>query len=193
MVGLGDAVFGVVILLFLAFGFRKGLSVGLFAVAGFVTILIVALALAEPLGRAMGGLFGLKEPAVSAIGFAVPLALGLLVLWPLRALTKRLVVWRRGGVVNGVAGALLWGVLGFVFIVLCLSTLLVSHRDVFHSVAYDRSAACRFIFDRAPLTRDLKARVERPREPKPERTPAFEEVGDFRHGSDDDDESETDR
>jgi hypothetical protein len=120
------------------------------------------------------------------------LGLGLAVGLPLRVLVKRLIVWRKGGFINSVAGTLLWGVLGLVFIVACLSVLLVSRRDVFKSVAYDRSAVCRFIFDRAPLMRDLKAQIERPREPKELKKPAFEEVGDFRHGSDGDDKSETD-
>jgi uncharacterized membrane protein required for colicin V production len=192
MAGLGDAVFGVVILLFLAFGFKRGLSLGLFSVAGFIVVLIAALSLAKPLGQAVGNAFGLKEPAVSGFGFAIVFGLGLGLLFVLGVLVKRLIAWRKGGFVNSVAGTLLWGVLGFAFIVLCLSALLVSHHGLFDSVAYDRSAACRFIFDRAPLVRDLKARVERPREPKEEKKPAFEEVDDFRHGSGEHNESKTD-
>jgi uncharacterized membrane protein required for colicin V production len=193
MVGLGDAVFGVVILLFLAFGSKRGLSLGLFSVAGFIAVLVAALSLANPVGQAVGNIFGLKGSAVFAVGFAIVFGLGLGVVLLLRMLVKRLIVWRKGGFINSVAGTLLWGMLGLVFIVLCLTALLVSHSGIFESVAYDRSAACRFIFDRTPLMRDLKARVERPREPKEKKKPAFEEVGDFRHGSDDDHESRTDQ
>jgi uncharacterized membrane protein required for colicin V production len=168
MVGLGDGVLGVVLVLFLIFGFRRGVSVGLFAAAVFVAVTIAAAILAAPLGRVFGRYLSWEEPALSGLGFGVSFIAGLLILACLRGLLKRSISRRPEGFISSVAGALVWGVLGLAFLVLCLTALLVSHRDLFESAAYKRSAACRFVFDEVPVARDLKARIDRPAEPKPE-------------------------
>lgn len=193
MVGIGDAVFGGVVLLFLIFGFRKGISFGIFSAAGFVLAVVLAVLLATPLGGVIGKPFRWGEPALSAVGFFVVLGVGLIVLLLLRGVLKRWLGGQRGPVVDSIIGTVLWGMLGLVLVILCLSVLLVSHSGVFTDVAYSRSAACRFIFDKVPVTRGLKARVERPRKP---RTPTdLDELMDrgFRHKTEDDDSSETDR
>ena len=186
----GDAVFGVILLLFLVFGYRKGLSIGLFTVIGLVVLVVLVVVFAAPVGRAIGGRFGWQEQAVSFSGFAVLLGVGLLLFLGLRIVLNRLLLRWPGGFMSSVAGALIWGTLGLVFIVLCLSVLLVSHSDTFYKVAYERSAVCEGIFDKAPLMRDLKARIDRISKRKPTvRKHDYEKMLDTK-GSDDESETE---
>jgi len=185
---LGDATFGGIMLLFLAFGYRRGASKGLFATLGFIVVLIVAVTLAGPLGRVIGSRFNWEEPTISAVGFVILLGAGLIVLWIFRGASKRIVRWRWGGLLDGLVGAVMWAIVGFLFVALCLSVLLMSHRETFDKVAYKHSAACRFLFDKVPVTRNLKARVERPR-PKRGPTP-LEEVQEGFRQTPDNDESE---
>lgn len=180
MGSLGDATFGGIILLFLAFGYRRGASKGLFGTLGFIVVIIVALMLAGPLGRAIGNRFEWEEPTVSAVGFVILLGAGLIVLWIFREALKRIVLWRWGGFLNSLVGAVMWAIIGFLFVALGLSVLLMSHHETFDKVAYKQSAACRFIFDKVPVTRNLKARVERPH-PQREPTPLEELEKGFRH------------
>ncbi len=194
MVGIGDAVFGGVVLLFLIFGFRRGMSFGIFSAAGFVLVVVLAVLLATPLGGVIGKLFHWGELTLSTVGFFVVLGVGLIVLLLLRGLLKESLRGQRGRVVDTMTGTLLWGALGLVFLVLCLSVLLVSHNGVFTNVAYKRSAACRFIFDKVPVMRELKTRVERPRTPRSKTPTDLQELErGFRRTTEDDDSSEKDR
>ena len=186
----GDAVFGVILLLFLVFGYRKGMSIGLFTVTGLVVLVVLVVVFAAPVGRAIGGRFGWQERMTSSTGFVILLGVGLLLFFGLRILLRRLLLRWPGGFMSSVAGALIWGTLGLVFIVLCLSVLLVSHSDTFYKVAYERSAVCQRIFDKVPLMRDLKARIDRISEREPTvRKHDYEKMLDTK-GSDD--EAETD-
>jgi len=188
---LGDAVFGVVIFAFLIFGFRNGVSGGLFTAIGIVVAIALAVIFAAPLGRVLGDRFDWEEPTVSAVGFVILLVAGSLVFWGLREVVKRSAFLRQGGFWNSVLGTVFWGALGLIFVVLCLSVLLVSHRETFGKVAYERSAACRFVFDKVPVTRALKERVERPR-PKRELTELEKLEKGFLHTTPDNDGSEAD-
>ena len=195
MVGLGDGVLGVVLVLFLIFGFRRGVSVGLFASALFVAVTIAAAVLAAPFGRVLGRYLSWEEPTLSGLGFGLSFVAGLIILACLRGLLKRSITKRPDGFISSIGGSLTWGVLGIAFLVLCLTALLVSHRDLFETAAYERSAACRFVFDEVPVVRDLKARIDRPVQHKPEpRSDDVEQLEKgFRGTGDDNDESEEDR
>jgi hypothetical protein len=167
---------------------------GLFAAAFFVAVVIAAAILAAPLGRVIGKLLGWEEPAPSGVGFGLSVVAGLIILACLRGLLKRSALKRPEGFISSVLGALVWGVLGLAFLVLCLTALLVSNPSLFRSAAYKRSAACRFVFDKVPVVRDLKARIDRPpeREPKPPTDVEKVQEG-FRATDDDEGASEADQ
>jgi len=173
---LGDAVFGVVILVFLIFGFRNGVSGGLFTAIGIIVVIALALIFAAPLGHALGDRYEWEEPTVSAVGFIILLAAGLLIFWGLRQVLSRSALLQQGGFLNSVLGTVLWGALGLIFVVLCLSVLLASHHGTFKSVPYKYSAACRFIFDKVPGTRDLRYWREHHVKPKAREEPFIEEL-----------------
>jgi uncharacterized membrane protein required for colicin V production len=182
MVGVGDAVLGALALVFLAIGFRKGMSLGLFVTAGVVISAVVALLLSGPLGRTVGERLDCGTPTASGIGFVVVFGVGLALVALLRGLLKRSLDRWSEGLAGSIAGALTWCVLGLVFIVLCLSVLLAARSDLFQSVAHDRSAACRLVFDRVPLLHNLRARIEQRHPREPETPTDVEELEEgFRH------------
>lgn len=164
-----DIVIAVILLLFLYYGYSRGVSLGLFTIVGVLTVFIIAFLFSQELADLIIPRLKIEPSNTMArlIAFlGTFLVLGSLLLL-LRAVLKRVLkqkagagVFRLGGsILWEVLGSIVWGVLGSILVIVCLIFILVIDNQSFTKFVYNNSSFCRYVFNNVPIAADLKQRL----------------------------------
>ncbi len=171
-----DIVIAVILILFLYYGYSRGVSLGLFTIVGVLTVFIIAFLFSQELADLIVPRFKVEPSSTIArlITFlGTFIVLGALFLM-LRAVLRELLKQKAGPVIFRLGGSILWGVLGSILLIVCLIFILVIDNQSFTKFVYNNSSFCRYIFSNVPIATDLRQRLMDQK--KTERKGHYEEV-----------------